>query len=421
MRLARHASLAGALIAVLVAALFAAVLFAVGDVRATGDVARHHEETVAAVDRAERHLTELHSGLSGYALTHRPEFLDHWRDGRRTLGGDLQQVRRLTASDKAESDLVGRLLNRAGGFLAVYGNPAILKLIPRAGPVSQVGGALLARQQVNAIADDFAALRAHERRRADERTAARERAGHRAIVLGVAGLTGSMVLIAALVAYLLLRVVAPVRRLDHTARVDVTGHSEVRAIGEAFNTMATEIERNAERLHHLADHDPLTGLLNRRSFERALEQHSAQVARYGAEGAVLVLDVDDFKAINDTLGHRAGDELLVTVAETVRSRLRGSDVVARLGGDELAALLPRATAQEAAVAAQEIVDGVRTEVEPPSGPPRRITASVGVAAFSEVLVGEDVVVAADLAMYAAKAAGRDRVAVHGHDDSPVAV
>ena len=106
----------------------------------------------------------------------------------------------------------------------------------------------------------------------------------------------------------------------------------------------TERRRHEAELRHMADHDPLTGLLNRRSFERELERHVAYVERYGPRGAAIVLDLDHFKTINDTLGHSAGDELIVRVAHALRSRLRESDVLARLGGDEFAILLPEATA-----------------------------------------------------------------------------
>ena len=104
----------------------------------------------------------------------------------------------------------------------------------------------------------------------------------------------------------------------------------------------TDRRRSEEQLIHLADHDPLTGLLNRRSFERELEAHRLRRARYGGGGAVIMLDLDHFKFINDTLGHHAGDEAIITASRVLGSRLRGTDVLARLGGDEFAVLLPNA-------------------------------------------------------------------------------
>jgi diguanylate cyclase (GGDEF)-like protein/PAS domain S-box-containing protein len=186
----------------------------------------------------------------------------------------------------------------------------------------------------------------------------------------------------------------------------------------------TERRRYEAELRHLADHDPLTGLLNRRSFERELERHVALVSRYGARGAAIVLDLDHFKTINDTLGHSAGDELIARVARALRTRLRESDVLARLGGDEFAVLLPEGGRAEAVEVAHGILEAVRGQaVLASSGHARRVSASLGIALFDRVrrLSGEAVLVEADLAMYEAKEAGRDRyaIATPGDDESPL--
>jgi diguanylate cyclase (GGDEF)-like protein/PAS domain S-box-containing protein len=173
----------------------------------------------------------------------------------------------------------------------------------------------------------------------------------------------------------------------------------------------TERKRYEERLQHMADHDPLTGLLNRRSFERALSRHAAGIRRYGVTGALLVLDLDGFKHVNDTHGHVAGDELIVSCARALGSRLRATDVLARLGGDEFAVLLPHGGQDEAVDVAQALVDVVRSA----GGTERaRVTVSVGVADFDDIMVtADEVLVRADRAMYEAKAAGRDGHAVYG--------
>ncbi len=138
----------------------------------------------------------------------------------------------------------------------------------------------------------------------------------------------------------------------------------------------SERVRYEAQLQHMADHDPLTGLLNRRSFERELNQHIHRVQRYGPEGAALVLDIDRFKHINDTLGHNVGDELIVKVAQTLRTRLRDSDVLARLGGDEFAVLLPRGGQEEAEAVAESILASVRAQsVLTTAGRRRPITTS----------------------------------------------
>jgi diguanylate cyclase (GGDEF)-like protein/PAS domain S-box-containing protein len=173
----------------------------------------------------------------------------------------------------------------------------------------------------------------------------------------------------------------------------------------------TERKRSEERLVHMADHDPLTGLLNRRRFRAELDRHVAESERYGPEGAVIVLDVDHFKQVNDTLGHNVGDELIASIAEVLAQRLRSTDVLARLGGDEFAVLLPRADRDEAEAVARTLVEEVRTKATFLAGARvRRVTISVGVAMVEPGSgnTGEEVLVAADLAMYDAKDAGRDR-------------
>jgi diguanylate cyclase (GGDEF)-like protein/PAS domain S-box-containing protein len=171
-----------------------------------------------------------------------------------------------------------------------------------------------------------------------------------------------------------------------------------------FQDVTARRSQEAE-LRHLADHDSLTGLLNRRSFERALDQHLARVQRYGVQGALLMIDLDGFKAVNDQHGHATGDAVLAGVAERLRARLRTSDLLARLGGDEFAALLPVADRAEAEHVARIAVEVVR-DLSPEQGPP--VTASVGAAVLTEPELTAHVVQRqADRAMYAAKRAGRD--------------
>jgi diguanylate cyclase (GGDEF)-like protein/PAS domain S-box-containing protein len=175
--------------------------------------------------------------------------------------------------------------------------------------------------------------------------------------------------------------------------------------------------RFEEQLQHLADHDPLTGLENRRAFERAVDAHLAHVRRYGDEGALLILDLDHFKAVNDTLGHHAGDALIMAVADVLRAQVRDSDRVARLGGDEFAVLLPKADEEQARAVAAKLVAAVRDERRVLGGRAWTTTVSVGVALFSAAVErGEQMLVDADLAMYDAKEAGRDRFGVYRAGD-----
>ena len=184
-----------------------------------------------------------------------------------------------------------------------------------------------------------------------------------------------------------------------------------------FNDI-TERKRFEAHLQYLADHDPITGLFNRRRFEQELQRHLSYDARYGSGGAVLALDIDNFKYVNDTFGHKAGDEVITRVARTVSERLRETDTLARLGGDEFAILLPEAGSEQAQSVARSVIDAIRTQTVSTGGEPIRVTASVGVTTFGDRKVdGEALLVEADLAMYDAKAAGRDTVALF----SPIAL
>ena len=178
-------------------------------------------------------------------------------------------------------------------------------------------------------------------------------------------------------------------------------------------TDVTERRRFEAELRHLADHDALTGLPNRRRFHEELHRHLSYVARYGGHGAALLLDLDNFKLLNDTLGHKAGDQYLIGVAHVLQERLRQTDVVARLGGDEFGILLPAARLEQAEAVATSLLDALRAHAPVLEGQPVKLTTSIGIACFGEgpAVEPDDLLAAADLAMYDAKEAGRDRVAV----------
>jgi len=167
-----------------------------------------------------------------------------------------------------------------------------------------------------------------------------------------------------------------------------------------------------EALQREASSDPLTGLKNRRRFEEDLRVAMARGRRDGSSGAVLMLDLDLFKEVNDTHGHQAGDRMIQEIAALLRDRTRESDVLARIGGDEFAIVLPRCTSAEARVVAESVAQAI---AEHRSGDERLapITASVGVAMFGEDprTSIETVISEADTAMYAAKDGGRDGVRV----------
>jgi diguanylate cyclase (GGDEF)-like protein/PAS domain S-box-containing protein len=177
----------------------------------------------------------------------------------------------------------------------------------------------------------------------------------------------------------------------------------------------TDRKRFETQLKHLADHDALTDLFNRRRFEEELGEYSDYAQRYKESGAVLLLDLDRFKYINDTHGHKAGDEVIRAVGTALRGTVRTSDVVARLGGDEFAILLKNLDRAEAEKIATALLETVRVRQLPISGRATTMTTSIGIALFDADVITENLLVNADLAMYAAKDAGGNRFEVSEDD------
>src|SRR5262252_1462177 len=155
-----------------------------------------------------------------------------------------------------------------------------------------------------------------------------------------------------------------------------------------------------------ADTDPLTGLLNRRGFERELSRMLAQVKRHGTTAALIYLDLDGFKPVNDRHGHAAGDAVLTAVAVALTRAVRSSDVVARLGGDEFAVLLSHLTAADAQRKGRALEAVVAAATATHAGATLAVGAAAGTAWLLAGDAPADVLARADRAMYARKAAKR---------------
>ncbi len=177
----------------------------------------------------------------------------------------------------------------------------------------------------------------------------------------------------------------------------------------------SERKQAEQRIRQLAQYDGLTGLPNRLLFADRLQHGLVQARRSGAHLAVLFLDLDRFKQINDTLGHNVGDELLQMVAQRLADCVREQDTVSRQGGDEFIAVLPATDAEGAALVADKMLQAL-VQPYPIQGHVLRISASIGIAIFPEHGQDTDTLVKhADVAMYQAKEAGRNRVMVFNPD------
>lgn len=171
-------------------------------------------------------------------------------------------------------------------------------------------------------------------------------------------------------------------------------------------------ERTMHGLRRLADRDELTGLLNRRAFLQISEAAAERARRFGTPLALVLLDLDHFKRVNDEHGHLAGDQALRVMADTVTAALRSADAVGRYGGEELCLLLPGLDAAAAGSVADRLRQSIAATRIDTAGGTLHLTASFGVAALTaEVSTIHGLLAQADAALYRAKHAGRNRVVV----------
>jgi diguanylate cyclase (GGDEF)-like protein/PAS domain S-box-containing protein len=173
-----------------------------------------------------------------------------------------------------------------------------------------------------------------------------------------------------------------------------------------------ELIRLNSELERLAKEDPLTGLPNRRFFMDQFEKEYLRAERYGFELALMILDVDHFKMINDTHGHQVGDKVLIALAEAIRNSLRSSDMAGRYGGEEFCIFLPQTDGQQAAAVAEKLRNAV-SKLQFSGETDFSMTCSIGVTVLHP---GKDditsIIRRADEALYEAKETGRNRVSLH---------
>ena len=188
-----------------------------------------------------------------------------------------------------------------------------------------------------------------------------------------------------------------------------------RLIASVAGPIGLFLHKNADRekIRSLADHDPLTGLFNYRSFQEIIDREFERFCRHGRNMSLMMLDLDNFKRINDTFGHQAGDHALREVARILRANLRKTDYAFRYGGDEFVVLMAETDAEMAAVFAQRIRAAVKREVRGIPLGDLSFSASIGIADCHRLTSRDhrELLSLADAALYLAKNAGRDRIHV----------
>jgi diguanylate cyclase (GGDEF)-like protein len=187
----------------------------------------------------------------------------------------------------------------------------------------------------------------------------------------------------------------------------VMAHMELTRSHRAQAELICELKATRQELVNLACTDPLTGLLNRRAFEQRFDQEVSLIQRGGPPAALMLIDLDHFKAVNDTLGHQAGDQILVRFIELCRETFRQADVICRWGGDEFMVMLPRASLEDAQHAAERLHQLLATMPMMADGsPPFYSTTSIGLCSVTGSSTMDDCLQRTDELLYRAKKQGR---------------
>lgn len=232
-------------------------------------------------------------------------------------------------------------------------------------------------------------------------------------LLGVSWIAGRVLIKRALSPLAALQ--APLAELAHgdmQVQFPSSEHSEIQGIVSALERTTVALHERDRRLVHLAMHDSLTGLYNRHRFVTELEEEIAAIARARHRSAVLFIDLDQFKYVNDTCGHPAGDELLKLAAACIGNAVRPADIVARFGGDEFTVLLKNVTRQQIQTVGAEILEQMRALIHRQDGKAFSLQCSIGVAEVGERTDPHELLAQADLACHVAKTKGRNRLAFY---------
>ncbi|MSO70940.1 MAG: GGDEF domain-containing protein [Alphaproteobacteria bacterium] len=204
--------------------------------------------------------------------------------------------------------------------------------------------------------------------------------------------------------------VVALARMEANAAWSADDRALARAVEAQLGVILAQFTQQ-RRLETLSRTDPLTGLLNRRAFIEEVDRQLARDSREGHSGALFYVDLDNFKPINDRLGHAAGDEALIKVAAALKGNARRYDLVARIGGDEFALWLSHADQATALRRAQALSENIAALVPPNAGDLPSLGASIGVACWTPAQVepAELLLARADRAMYIAKNEGKQRI------------
>ncbi len=356
-----------------------------------GQWVAHSNEVLTELEGAVSDITEAETGVRGFLLTGNEAYLQSWRSGSLEAPQHLQRLYQLTADDPGQQARVAELQLASREKLAWVART--VEVYKSQGPQAATAIVMTGkgRLQMDHIRQIASAVETEQKRVLQSQTERAELKTHHATTY-LRILAAVTVLVLGLAFY---RVRTDMREL---ARVQ-------RELAQSQDKLQ-EALRGEQALSRI---DPLTQVANRRAFFEALEIESRRARRYGRPVSIAYVDVDNFKNFNDSLGHAAGDALLVAVAYTMQRHVRAGSCVARFGGDEFAIMIPDVAASDVELTLRRIRRLLLEEMKSNGWP---VTFSIGAAVFSEPPAsGEHMVHLADQEMYAVKNRSRDDVSV----------
>jgi len=348
-------------------------------------------EVLAELGGAVSDVTEAETGVRGFLLTGDDAYLESWHAGVQDAPEHLRRLYELTADNPGQQARVADLDRASQEKLAwvaqtvdTYRNQG-----PPAAKAAVMSGK--GRAQMDRVRQIASEMAKQEKQLLQERTERTE--------LKTRHVTTYLRVLAAMVVIILGLAFYQIR-------------TEMRELGRVQSELAesqNKLEEALSREQELSRSDPLTQVANRRAFSEALEIESRRASRYGRPVSIAYIDLDNFKNFNDSLGHVAGDALLVTVGQTMQRHVRAGSCVARVGGDEFALMIPDVGAMEVELTLRRIRRLLLDEMKSNGWP---VTFSIGAVVFSQSAgSGEEMIHRADQEMYAVKNRSKDDVSV----------
>ncbi|MEO1988570.1 MAG: diguanylate cyclase [Martelella sp.] len=370
-----------------------------------------------ALERIQGNLWDIATDVNDFAQTGDESYRDRFETAERDIAANLRDLEMITDDYPSfEPVLEGvsqqwALLLQAASDVAPLPGTADQPLMRFESVIAETG------KRVESIAESMRLLNEESHRQALETM---ERLDRFAAIAGVLALVfsgiGIFIIDQALIRSTdkLVEGAMLVAGGTRNREIEVQVPPELASVAQAFNTMLKQINQQEDALSAAARADGLTGLYNRREFDRALDEAIAVSKESGEPFSLLMIDVDHFKQFNDTHGHLAGDDALRQVADTIELSARENDRAYRYGGEEFAMILPGLRTYEATAIAERLCNTIAAQtLILPDGQKQTLTVSIGISVFSPRVSPPNIIELADRALYAAKMEGRNQVKVTG--------